>query len=201
MAYNDTKCLHCVTEELGMEGADLPGAPALMSRTSWVAQPSKAPLDDNSLPADMVVVCHTATETCNTTANCILSVRLIQQFHIESRGWNDIAYNYLVGGDNRVYVGRGWEKMGAHTKGYNKATVGVAFIGTFDNQLPPSKQLEAFRKLLDLGVRLGKLTKDYKLVAQCQLSVTAAPGAAVVKEIASWPHYDATLPTTGCTTL
>lgn len=33
----------------------------------------------------------------------------MQTFHIESRGWGDIAYNFLVGGDGSIYVGRGWD--------------------------------------------------------------------------------------------
>ena len=34
-------------------------------------------------------------------------------------GWPDIGYNYLVGEDGQAYEGRGWNKEGAHTYGYN----------------------------------------------------------------------------------
>lgn len=36
---------------------------------------------------------------------------------MESKNWDDIGYNFLVGGDGEVYEGRGWDKQGAHTKG------------------------------------------------------------------------------------
>lgn len=41
----------------------------------------------------------------------------MQTYHIESKSWDDIGYNFLVGGDGSVYEGRGWDKQGAHTKG------------------------------------------------------------------------------------
>lgn len=44
-------------------------------------------------------------------------VRQIQTFHIESRGWFDIGYNFLIGGDGAAYEGRGWKTEGAHTLG------------------------------------------------------------------------------------
>lgn len=37
--------------------------------------------------------------------DCAYQVRLIQTFHIESRGWTDIGYNFLVGENGAIYVG------------------------------------------------------------------------------------------------
>lgn len=35
----------------------------------------------------------------------------------DSKNYSDIAYNFLIGGDGNAYVGRDWDKQGAHTKG------------------------------------------------------------------------------------
>lgn len=35
----------------------------------------------------------------------------------------------MIGNDGRVYEARGWNKVGAHTKGYNRCSLGLAFIG------------------------------------------------------------------------
>lgn len=50
-------------------------------------------------------------------AECTLRVRLMQTYHMESKRWDDIGYNWLVGGDGAVYEGRGWDKLGSHTLG------------------------------------------------------------------------------------
>lgn len=110
-------------------------------------------------------------------------------FHIESRGWDDIGYNFLVAGDGSAYFGRGWDYIGAHTLGYNKYSIGIAFIGTFNNEVPPKKQLDACQKLIKLGVKLGKLSKDYKLFAHRQLSSTLSPGDKLYEILKTWPHF------------
>ena len=69
-------------------------------------------------------------------------VRNIQMFHIETRKWSDIAYNFLVGGDGLAYEGRGWDQVGAHTYGYNIKSIGIALVGTFMKELPPNRQVK-----------------------------------------------------------
>ena len=68
-------------------------------------------------------------------------------------GWTDIGYNFLIGGDGRVYEGRGWGVTGGHTYGYNSVSVAISYIGTFDNFLPSQAQLQAGLDLLDCAER------------------------------------------------
>lgn len=42
-----------------------------------------------------------------------------------------ICFSFLVGGDGNVYEGVGFHKVGAHTRGYNTRSLGIAFIGNF----------------------------------------------------------------------
>jgi len=42
--------------------------------------------------------------------------------------------SFLIGGDGNVYEGCGWTREGAHTYGYNKKSVGIAFIGNFERK-------------------------------------------------------------------
>ena len=39
-------------------------------------------------------------------------MELLQNMHFEERGLNYIGYNFVVGGDGRVYEGRGWLHQG-----------------------------------------------------------------------------------------
>ncbi|WP_372509533.1 hypothetical protein [Streptomyces humicola] len=55
--------------------------------------------------------------------------------HVYRRGWDDIGYNFLVDKEGTLYEGRrgGIDRpvIGAHTSGFNIATVGIAAIGTY----------------------------------------------------------------------
>lgn len=167
-----------------------PGHLRIVSRSDWLAQPVESKyLAKLSHPVPWVIISHTATESCSNQSQCVLRVRLIQTFHIESRKWHDIGYNFLVGGDGSAYCGRGWDSVGAHTLGYNNFAIGISFIGTFNNNDPPKEQLEACRKLIKRGVDLGKIAKDYKLFGHRQLSSTLSPGDKLFEIIVEWPHF------------
>lgn len=120
---------------------------------------------------------------------CAERVRIIQEFHMGSYGWSDIGYNFLISSDGKVYVGRGWNIEGAHTKGYNKGSVGIAFIGTFVKDRPSDEQLKACQALLEEGVHLKKLTPNYRLYGARQLSATESPGATLYNIIKKWPNW------------
>ncbi|XP_058811208.1 peptidoglycan-recognition protein LE isoform X2 [Topomyia yanbarensis] len=132
---------------------------------------------------------HTATETADTQAGMVYMVRNIQCFHIESRRWHDIAYNFLVGNDGNVYEGRGWKRIGSHTYGYNSRGIGISFVGCFMNELPAKIALQACKLLIERGVRDGYIQEDYQLIAHCQCSPTESPGRKLYEEIKTWPHW------------
>lgn len=122
-------------------------------------------------------------------SDCVYRVRIIQAYHIESRHWNDIGYNFLIGGDGSAYVGRGWDSVGAHTKSFNKYSIGIALIGTFSVESPTKYQIDACRKLIALGVEKGKIAKDYKLFPHNAFMTTLSPGKTVIDILSTWPHF------------
>lgn len=116
-------------------------------------------------------------------------MKQIQKFHIQSRGFSDIGYNFLIGGDGAVYIGRGWNDQGAHTRGYNSNSIGIALIGTFNSQSPTKLQLCALKKLIAVGVSERKLADDYELYGHRQLSKTESPGVIAYEIIKTWDHW------------
>lgn len=116
------------------------------------------------------------------------SVRAIQNFHMDSRGWSDIGYNFLVDYRGNVYEGRGWNRVGAHVKGYNTATIGVCVIGTYTNKLPAAPALISLIQLYGEAERL----KGAKLglFGHRELGSTECPG----DRLYSWVHADMRLP-------
>jgi len=55
----------------------------------------------------------------------------IDRWH-KARGWNGIGYHFVIKLDGTIEYGRPVEKAGAHTKGHNKNSIGVCYIGGID---------------------------------------------------------------------
>ncbi len=66
------------------------------------------------------------------------SVRAIQDWCMDGRGFNDIDYNLLVrASTGEIYMGRGWNVVGSHAVDFNTNGIGVCVIG---NNAPLSDQ-------------------------------------------------------------
>uniref|UniRef100_A0A1Y1JTP6 Peptidoglycan recognition protein family domain-containing protein n=1 Tax=Photinus pyralis TaxID=7054 RepID=A0A1Y1JTP6_PHOPY len=141
-------------------------------------------------PAKFVVILDTQTLCSFTREGNVMLAQQLQDIHIDEKRWNDIAYNFLIGCDSRVYEGRGWGTIGAHTGGYNSKAVGIAFIGTFDNNLPTPSVLDQGKSLIKYGVDIGVIDQDYKLYAHRQIRPQSVyPGEQLFKEIQFWDHW------------
>ncbi|CAG9839411.1 unnamed protein product [Diabrotica balteata] len=160
-----------------------------VSRIYWLAQSPTSRLDTLHTPVSLIIIHHTATQSCLTSAECKLQTRIIQAFHIENRHWSDIGYNFLIGGDGKIYEGRGWTSQGAHTLYYNKMSFGIGFIGTFTNYVPGKYQIDALEVLIEKGVQLGYIATDYIIVGARQLSSTESPGKSFYELIKTWNHW------------
>ncbi len=57
-----------------------------------------------------------------------ISVDTIRKWHLK-RGWSDIGYHYVISLDGLTQVGRPIERSGAHTKGENKDSIGITYVG------------------------------------------------------------------------
>ncbi len=79
-------------------------------------------------------------------------MKAIQLYHVQGNGWNDIGYNFLVDRFGTIYEGRygGVDKavVGAHAKGFNTGSAGVALLGTYGNTTPAPAAQEALTELL-----------------------------------------------------
>ena len=81
----------------------------------------------------------------------------IQSYHIDTRGWDDIAYNFVVDRFGRIWQAREGDLYepitGGHTTGLNTESVGVAVLGNFADQAAPQEVVDAVSRLL--GWKLG----------------------------------------------
>ncbi|XP_066146631.1 peptidoglycan-recognition protein 2-like [Euwallacea fornicatus] len=162
--------------------------PPILSRSQWQGRKPQI-VAYVVVPTLNVVIHHTVTDQCSTEQKCSSTVRTIQNFHIDEMDLPDIGYNFIIGGDGNIYEGVGWHKTGAHTRGYNSRSMGIAFIGNYQDVLPNKKMLEALKNLLNCGVQLGELDKNYRLFGARQVSATASPGTKLFKELKNWSHF------------
>lgn len=105
----------------------------MVTRSQWLARPPKAvtPLVPSQVRG--VAVHYTAMDADRVEDHhdCAARVRGIQRFHMDSRGWNDIAYNYLVCQHGYVFEGRGRgiRSAGQGTNDGNSGYYAVCFLG------------------------------------------------------------------------
>ncbi|XP_045454125.1 peptidoglycan-recognition protein LB-like [Melitaea cinxia] len=161
----------------------------LVSRSEWNARPPTIVVRLET-PVEFVVIHHTYQPgACHSTEQCSQAMRGMQNYHQESNGWGDIGYNFAVGGDGKAYEGRGWNAVGAHTYGFNIKSIGIVLIGDWRFEIPPAKQLEVVHKLIAVGVEMGIIRPDYKLIGHRQAGSTECPGEALFNEISKWDHF------------
>ena len=143
--------------------------PAIVPRTTWGANESIRKGPPAYAPSiRFAMVHHTAGRNVYTRAEAVAIVKAIQVYHVQGNGWNDIGYNFLVDRFGTIYEGRygGVDKnvVGAHARGFNTGSTGVAVLGTYGSSTPTLAALESLTKLLawrlDVAHRdpLGMLT-------------------------------------------
>ena len=63
----------------------------------------------------------------------------VRHWHVEGRGWSDIGYHFLVHIDGTVEYGRPLKRIGAHTSGENKNSIGIAYVGGMTKDMSKAK--------------------------------------------------------------
>ncbi len=129
------------------------GIPQLVPRSGWQADEGirrAKPVYADALR--MAFVHHTAGTNDYTRLQAPAVVRAIEVYHVKGNGWNDIGYNALVDRFGTVYEGRygGIERnvVGAHAKGFNTDSFGIAVMGDFRTVAPPAAAVDALVRTL-----------------------------------------------------
>ena len=138
-----------------------PAAPTIRTRADWGADESIRRAD----PAYASVikaafVHHTVNGNSYSRGDVPALIRGIYSYHVQSNGWNDIGYNFLIDRFGRVWEGRygGITKapIGAHAGGFNTSTTGIALIGDHSTTGVPARARSALASLIS-----WKLDRDH----------------------------------------
>ncbi|WP_236242515.1 peptidoglycan recognition protein [Streptomyces sp. CC228A] len=128
--------------------------PVIVARAAWRAETvTTAPAARYAPAVKAAVIHHTSTPNGYDCASVPRLLRGLYAGHAFGRHWDDIGYNFLVDACGTIYEGRagGVDRpvVGAHTKGFNEGTVGIAAIGTFtEGATVPEPMLDAIARLV-----------------------------------------------------
>lgn len=98
-----------------------------------------------------IVIHHSLTADSQT-----VSWGAIRRFHVIDRGWREIGYHFgieLAGPSYEILMGRLPDETGAHAPGYNERSLGVCFVGNFDQDEPSAAQWRTGIKLVRWAIR------------------------------------------------
>ncbi|WP_034041016.1 N-acetylmuramoyl-L-alanine amidase [Wocania ichthyoenteri] len=93
-----------------------------------------------------VVVHHSASDTSSSDYAAV--VRGYWDFHVNTNGWNDIGYNWLIDPNGVIYEGRGDRVRGAHSPCMNGTSSGICFIGNYETATPSSAGIQALKDFI-----------------------------------------------------
>ncbi len=122
--------------------------PAYVNRVGWGGPAGQQPGCTPAYTNVTHLVVHHQAGAANPPYSA--TVQAIWQLHVNTNGWCDIGYNWLIAPDGTVFEGRagGNNVIGAHFSGNNSNTMGVCFLGNFQNDQPTAAALASLEKLL-----------------------------------------------------
>ena len=93
-----------------------------------------------------LIVHHSAGS--NQSSNYQAVVEYIWDLHVNTNGWDDVGYNWLIDPNGILYEGRPDGYQGAHFSCINENTVGICMIGDYTSISPPEPQVNTLVSLL-----------------------------------------------------
>jgi hypothetical protein len=152
----------------GVTTATAPGAaaaatakPVIRTRASWGANEGMRRAGATYGRVAVGFVHHTVSANTYTAGNVPGIIRGIYAYHVQSLGWKDIGYNFLIDRFGRTWEGRygGVSRavVGAQTAGFNSVSTGVSAIGNFDVKAVPTAMTDSFKRILAWKLSLARV--------------------------------------------
>jgi len=105
----------------------------LMNRSAWHARNPISQAVDQPGALPKVYIHHTAGYYPKTVAEEITQMQTLERISLDTKGYSDITYNWLIGPTGTVYEGRGLNKKSAATNDQNDVSRSVCIMGNYQN--------------------------------------------------------------------
>ena len=183
--------------EWGGEAANgAPNQPDIVSRDAW-GGPQCNPDAGEPTYTDgvrMMFVHHTTTYNTYPEADVLGIIYAMCTYHVDTRGWKDIGYNFVIDRFGTIYEARdgGIENAvwGAHTGGFNYYSFGVALIGDHNAAGPSQAAIDALKELSAWKMDLHHANPETTVTVESLGSSKYPSGEIVVMDTISG-HQDA----------
>lgn len=164
----------------------------LVTREDWGAEAPRRRLSVKTENMLGIVAHHTVTD--DEVEKVVQAIKSIQRFHLHGQGWWDVAYNWIISRDGRVWEARGEgvrqgataanrKKFGS-SQYANKKYYAVAFLGNYEEDTLTPFAINAFRQLREdlmsrgMGAEI-RHHREFKVDDSC-IAGTLCPGKNVV---------------------
>ncbi len=101
---------------------NLPSSVRFLARNQWDQNPPTSRWERDRAP-ETITIHHSAAPASQR-------IEVIRDYHIQTKGWADIAYHFLIKQDGTIYEGRPVGILGAHS-GKNAGRIGICLVGSF----------------------------------------------------------------------
>jgi hypothetical protein len=142
------------TKDGAVGGRPIPDA--IVARSQWAPDLgwnwSACPSGPEYAYVANAIVHHTVNSNSYGPGDSVGIMRGIWAYHVESLGYCDIAYNFIIDNYGVPYEGRlgGIDQpvIGAHALNWNTGSTGIAILGTFSAVLPSNSALGTLENLI-----------------------------------------------------
>ena len=143
------------------------------------------------------IVHHTVNTNSYGPGDSVGMLRGIWAYHVESLGYCDIAYNFLVDNYGTPFEGRlgGIDQpvIGAHSLGANSGTTGIAMLGTFSAVTPSGGSLGTLENLIRWKFKVHGVNPfddpAADILGHRDVYATECPGQALYDYLPYTRHY------------
>lgn len=130
------------------------------------------------------IILHTTAtgETWEAGKTALQQASEVARWHIFDNKWSDAGYNYCIASDGTIVAMRPNARVPAHTKGYNRESIGIVLVGPTRNSTSEDKFEDYYSKtqynsLVCLVQKLEEVNRRYfKLYGHNDYAAKACPG-------------------------
>jgi N-acetylmuramoyl-L-alanine amidase len=114
----------------------------------------------------------------------------LRQWHVKERGWSDIGYHFFIDLEGCLHECRPIERTGAHCKGHNWDSIGVAYAGGMSEGEPYDTRTEEQKDALyELLLKLKESYRDATIYGHCNFSSKECPSFDAKTEYENISNY------------